>query len=130
MIVTLVEAATRRARGGDSGHRRLTWPSVAMKEFVQVPAARVEVYGSVWHEMALQPRRLAANPPGTMLPQQHHNSLEALSNLLYLARRLLDDPAKASTYLDVADKVLTDIRSSGLLRGTAWPSSTVPETDG
>jgi hypothetical protein len=34
---------------------------------------------------------------------QLDNSLEALSNLLYLIRRSLDDPAKATTYLDIAE---------------------------
>jgi hypothetical protein len=42
-------------------------------------------------------------------PDQLDNPLEALSNLLYLLRRSLDDPDKATTYLDLADKVLIDI---------------------
>jgi hypothetical protein len=40
---------------------------------------------------------------------QLDNSLEALTNPLYLIRRTLDDPARAEAYLDVADKVLADI---------------------
>jgi hypothetical protein len=36
-------------------------------------------------------------------------SLEALTDLLYLVRRPLDDPARVEAYLDVADKVLSDI---------------------
>jgi hypothetical protein len=41
-----------------------------------------------------------------------NNSLKALSNLLYLLRRSLDEPARAEAYLDVADKVLTDIAAN------------------
>jgi hypothetical protein len=44
-----------------------------------------------------------------MPPKPIDNSLEALSNLLYLLRRSLDDPARAKAYLDVADQVLIDI---------------------
>jgi hypothetical protein len=40
------------------------------------------------------------------------NLLEALSNLLYLIRRSLDDPAKAKAYLDMADKVLIDMAAN------------------
>lgn len=39
------------------------------------------------------------------------NSLEALSNLLYLIRRSLDDPAKVTKYLDF-DQVVIDIAAS------------------
>jgi hypothetical protein len=42
-------------------------------------------------------------------PDRLDNSLDALSNLIYLFRRSLDDPAKATHYLDAADKVLVDI---------------------
>jgi hypothetical protein len=42
-------------------------------------------------------------------PQQFDNFLEALSNLLYLIRHSLDDRAKATIYLDVADTVVRDI---------------------
>jgi hypothetical protein len=45
-------------------------------------------------------------------PDQLDNSLEALSNLFYLLRRSLDDPAKATRYLDLADKVLIDIAAN------------------
>jgi hypothetical protein len=47
-----------------------------------------------------------------MAPQPIDNSLEALTNLLYLIRRTLDDPARAEAYLEVADKVLADIAAS------------------
>jgi hypothetical protein len=62
-----------------------------------------------WHEMALQPRRPVAHPMRTMLAQRLTNSLEALSNLLYPFQRSLDDPAKAATYPDLAEKVLIGI---------------------
>jgi hypothetical protein len=42
-------------------------------------------------------------------PEQLDNLLEALSNLLYLLRRSLDDPARAEAYLDVADNVLAEL---------------------
>jgi hypothetical protein len=47
-----------------------------------------------------------------MAPKPIDNPLEALSNLLYLVRRSLDDPARAKAYLDVADKVLADIAAA------------------
>jgi hypothetical protein len=37
---------------------------------------------------------------------QRDTSPEAFSNLLYLIRRSVDDPARAKAYLDVADQVL------------------------
>jgi hypothetical protein len=40
---------------------------------------------------------------------QLDNSLEVLTNLLYLIRLTLDDPAKATKYLDLADQMLIDI---------------------
>jgi hypothetical protein len=40
-------------------------------------------------------------------PDRLDNSLDA--SLIYLFRRSLDDPAKATHYLDAADKVLVDI---------------------
>jgi hypothetical protein len=43
---------------------------------------------------------------------QFDSSLEALSNILYLLRRSLDDPAKATKYLDLADQLLVDIAAS------------------
>jgi hypothetical protein len=39
---------------------------------------------------------------------------EALDNLLYPIRRSLDDPAKAKAYLDVAEKVLSNIATGKL----------------
>jgi hypothetical protein len=47
--------------------------------------------------------------PLRTMAHQLDNSLEALSNLLYLLSRSLDDPAQAEAYFDVADKVLNDI---------------------
>jgi hypothetical protein len=44
-----------------------------------------------------------------MAAQQFDNSLEALGNLLYLLRRSLDDPARATHYLDLADQVFINI---------------------
>jgi hypothetical protein len=49
-----------------------------------------------------------------MAPQPIDDSPEVLSNLLYLIRRSLDDPAKATTYRDFADKVLIDIATDNL----------------
>jgi hypothetical protein len=51
---------------------------------------------------------------------QLDNSLEALTNLPYLVRRSLDDPARAEAYLDVADvrflrKVFSGQRFAGAL---------------
>jgi hypothetical protein len=43
---------------------------------------------------------------------QLDTSPEAFSNLLYLIRRTLDDPAMAEAYLDVVDKVLADIAAN------------------
>jgi hypothetical protein len=54
-------------------------------------------------------------------PHQLDNSLEALSNLLYLIRRSLDDPTKAATYLDISDKVLIDIAANHSFRRTGLP---------
>jgi phosphoglycerate-specific signal transduction histidine kinase len=54
---------------------------------------------------------------------QLDNSLEALSNLLYLLRRSLDDPAKATTYLDLADRVLIDIAAKHSLRRDGPPDA-------
>jgi hypothetical protein len=46
-----------------------------------------------------------AVPLGTMaVAHQLDSSLEALTNLFYLIRRSLDDPARAGTYLDLADR--------------------------
>jgi hypothetical protein len=47
------------------------------------------------------------------------DSLEALTNLLYLIRPTLDDPARAEAYLDVAGQVLADI-AAGLARKLLW----------
>jgi hypothetical protein len=43
---------------------------------------------------------------------QRDTSPEAFSNLLYLIRRSVDDPARAKAYLDVADQVLIDIAAN------------------
>jgi hypothetical protein len=43
---------------------------------------------------------------------QFDSSLEALSNILYLIRRSLNDPAKTTKYLDIADQLLVDIAAS------------------
>jgi hypothetical protein len=53
-----------------------------------------------------------------MAPEPIDNSLEALTNLLYLIRRSLDDPARAGTYLDLADQVLIDIAASRRIHST------------
>jgi hypothetical protein len=49
------------------------------------------------------------------------SSLEGLSNLLYLIRRSLDDPAKATRYLDLADQLLVDIAASRRLHPVHSP---------
>jgi hypothetical protein len=70
-------------------------------------------------KMARQPRRLANRPTSTMAaPDQLDYSLEALSNLVYLIRRSLDNPAKATHYLDFAEKVLADIAANRPPTGT------------
>jgi hypothetical protein len=45
-------------------------------------------------------------------PQRFDDSIEALINLVYLIRQSLDDPAEASTYLDLADNALIDITAN------------------
>jgi hypothetical protein len=60
-------------------------------------------------------------------PDQLDNSLEALSNLLYLIRHSLDDSAKAATYLDVADRVLIDIAASTHSAGPGRPAEIISE---
>jgi hypothetical protein len=63
-------------------------------------------------------------PIKTMVPpNQLDNSLEALSNLLYQIRRSLDDPAKATTYLDFADRVLIDIAAKHSFRRAGSPDA-------
>jgi hypothetical protein len=47
-----------------------------------------------------------------MVSEPIDNSLEALTNLLHLIRRTLNDPARAEAYLDVIDKVLADIAAN------------------
>jgi hypothetical protein len=59
----------------------------------------------------------------TMAAQQLDNALEALSNLLYLVRLSLDDPAKAKSYLDFADRVLMDIAGSHSFRRAGSPDA-------
>jgi hypothetical protein len=58
-----------------------------------------------------------------MVAQQLDNSLETLSNVLYLLRRSPDDPAKAATYLDFADKVLIDIAAKQSFRRAGAPDA-------
>jgi hypothetical protein len=41
-----------------------------------------------------------------------NSSLEALGTLLHLIRHSLGNPAEATTYLDIADKVLIEIASN------------------
>jgi hypothetical protein len=43
---------------------------------------------------------------------QLDTSLEALSNLLYLIRRTLNDPARSEACLNIVDKVLADIAAN------------------
>jgi hypothetical protein len=59
--------------------------------------------------MTQQPRWPVTESYKVMAPQPIESSLEALTNLLYVIQRSLDDSAKTTTYLDVADKVLADI---------------------
>jgi hypothetical protein len=47
-----------------------------------------------------------------MAPEPIDNSLEALTNLLYLIRRTLNDPARAEVYLDIVDKVLAELAAN------------------
>jgi hypothetical protein len=56
------------------------------------------VAGAQWHKQRCWPATLSCS---NMAPQPSDHSLEALSNLLYLIRRSLDDPAKTKTYLDI-----------------------------
>jgi hypothetical protein len=56
-------------------------------------------------------------------PDQLDNALEALSNLLYLIWHSLDDPAKATTYLDIADRVLIDITAKHSFHRAGSPDS-------
>jgi hypothetical protein len=64
------------------------------------------VAGAKWHSNRVGQRRYPT------APQPIDNSLEALSHLLYLIRLSLDDPAKATSYLDFADQVLIDIAAN------------------
>jgi hypothetical protein len=78
------------------------WPSRQdLLESAPAPNSR-------WREMAWQPLRQETSYR-RMAPEPIDNSLEALTNLLYLIRRTLNDPARAEAYLDVVDKVLADI---------------------
>jgi hypothetical protein len=43
--------------------------------------------------------------PLRTMAHQFDSSLEALTNILYLVRRSLNDPAKATKYLDLADQL-------------------------
>jgi hypothetical protein len=52
---------------------------------------------------------------------QFDSSLEALSNILYLLRRSLDNPAKVTKYLDFADQLLVDIAASRRLHPVHSP---------
>jgi hypothetical protein len=54
-------------------------------------------------------------------PDQVDDSLKTLSNLLYLLRRSLDDPAKATKYHDLADQLLVDIAASHRLHPVHSP---------
>jgi hypothetical protein len=54
-------------------------------------------------------------------------SPEILGNLLYLIRRSLDDPAKATLYLDLADKVLVDIAANHSFAGPGRPTQIISE---
>lgn len=58
-----------------------------------------------------------------MAAQQLDNSLETLSNVLYLLRRSLYDPAKAATYLDFADRVLVDNAAKQSFRRARSPDA-------
>jgi hypothetical protein len=59
---------------------------------------------SRWREMAQQPRWPVTESYKVMAPQPIESSLEALTNLLYMIQRSLDDPSKTTTYLDVVDQ--------------------------
>jgi hypothetical protein len=48
-----------------------------------------------------------------MAPQPSDHSLEALSNLLYLIRRSLDDPPKTKTYLELTSRRSSHSAGSG-----------------
>jgi hypothetical protein len=61
-----------------------------------------------------------------MTPQPVDNSLEALSHLLDQIRLPLDDPAKATSYLDFTDKVLIDIAAN---RPLTSPGNASPYAD-
>jgi hypothetical protein len=54
---------------------------------------------------------------------QLDNALEALSNLLYLIRQSLGDPARAEAYLDVADKVLAELAAKHSFRRAESPDA-------
>jgi hypothetical protein len=77
--------------------------------------------GAKWQSNRIGSRPVLSRIMGA--PDQLDNSLEALSNLLYLIRRSLDDPAKAKTYLDIADKVLIDIAAKQLFRRAGPPDA-------
>jgi hypothetical protein len=64
-------------------------------------------------KMAWQPRR-PVTPSYQAMARSHQldTSLEVLTNLVYLIRLTLDDPTKATKYLDLADQMLIDIAAS------------------
>jgi hypothetical protein len=59
--------------------------------------------------------------PLRTMAHQFDSSLEALTNILYLVRRSLNDPGKATKYLDLADQLLVDIAASRRLHPVHSP---------
>jgi hypothetical protein len=72
----------------------------------------------------LQPRSSAARL--IYMAPRLNSSVETLGNLLHLIRRSLGNSADATTYLDIADKVLVEIASNRPLT----PAGSVPPVSG
>jgi hypothetical protein len=72
----------------------------------------------------LQPRSSVAHL--ICMAPRLNSSVETLGNLLHLIRHSLGNPADATTYLDIADKVLVEIASKRPLA----PAGSVPPVSG
>jgi hypothetical protein len=73
--------------------------------------------------MTWQPLRQQRRPIEGTMAHPLDNSLETLSNILYLLGRSLDDPARAEGYLDFADKVFAELAAKHSFRRAESPDA-------
>ena len=62
---------------------------------------------------------------GALMNRDFPDSLEVISNLLYLIRMTLNDPAAASSYVDLAEQRVSTIALKIRLSAVLTPSSAV-----